>query len=83
MKKITEICGEVLNINYDDKIKIINAELAQDSIGTNLIILQDWTKKSKNIITLHIKEAIELKGVIDRLIYDSFDLKGEIENDLS
>lgn len=60
---------------YDNKIKKLNLELGVDRIGTPLIQLQDWTKKNKSkpLVTLHIKEAIELKAVIDNLVFNYLD----------
>jgi len=70
--KKTEICGEVKEIHYDDVIKKLNLELAFDSIGSPIIVFQDWTKynDSKDLFRLHIKEAVELKSMIDNLIID-------------
>ena len=36
------------------------------------IKLQDWTNKhtSRDLVILHIKEAIELKSIIDNLVFD-------------
>lgn len=70
VKKYKLICGHTKEINYDDKIKKINLELAYDNIGTPIIIFGDWTNKGKDLFTLHIKEAVELKSIIDNLIID-------------
>jgi poly(3-hydroxyalkanoate) synthetase len=58
----------------DKRIKELNLELAKDSVGTPLIIIQDWTNE-KDIVRLHIKEAIELKSMIDRLVLDWLEWK--------
>jgi len=69
-KIIKAICGETKDIMYDEKIKKLNLELVKDEIGTPLIIFQDWTNErdAKDILTLHIKETIELKSIIDNLV---------------
>jgi len=74
-----EIEGIEQEIYYDKKIKKLNIELADDK-GRPLILFQDWTKKSKckTLITLHIKEAIELKSIIDKLVVGY--LEDKIEN---
>ena len=75
MKKEIEICGEYKELFYDKKVKILNLELAKDSIGSPIIIFQDWTKKnkSKELFRVHIKEAIEIKAIIDNLIIDYYE----------
>jgi len=71
-KKYTEIMGEFMALHHDPKIGELNAELAVDEMGAPLIILQDWTQegKSKDLVRLHILDAIRLKAVIDGLIYN-------------
>lgn len=66
------ICGEVIDIMYDKKVKKLNLQLAKNETGAPVIILQDWTKKdeSKDLVVLHLKEAIRLKAVIDNLVID-------------
>ena len=71
-KNITEICGEVIDIVFDDKVEKLNSELAISKEGAPLIILQDWTNdRSKTLLKLHLKEAIELKAVFEKLILDA------------
>jgi len=79
--KISAICGEVKQLCYDKKVDKLNLELAIDGIGCPVIIFEDWTKKnkSKELFRLHIKEAIELKAVIDNLIFDYVTLEKEEE----
>jgi len=67
--KYTEICGEVIDLWHDPKIQKLNAELAIDDNGAPLIVLQDWTGKGKDIVRLHIQDALRLKAVIDGLIF--------------
>ena len=71
--KYKEVCGEVIELHHDDKIDKLNAELAVDEIGTPVIILQDWTKegKSKDLVVLHVKDAMRLKAVFDSLLIDA------------
>lgn len=80
-KVMKRICGETTDIIYDEHISKLNLELALDPIGTPVILFEDWTKKGKELFTLHIKEAIELKGMIDNLVVDYFmylkDIKDE------
>ena len=75
MKKEIEICGEYKELVYDKKVKILNLELAKDSIGSPIIIFQDWTKKneSKELFMVHIKEAVEIKAMIDNLIISYYE----------
>lgn len=73
-----EICGEVKEILYDKKINKLNLQLARDKNNSPVIIFQDWTKdRVRNLFTLHIKEAVEMKAIIDNLIIEH--LEGEDE----
>lgn len=47
--------------------------------GTPLLVIYTGKKKSttKKILTLHIKEAIELKSIIDKLVLDYLEEKIE------
>jgi len=66
--------GEVKEIRYDKKIGKLNLMLAEDN-GIPLIIFQDWTgDESKDLFKLHIKEAVELKSIIDNLIISYHEL---------
>lgn len=75
--------GQVMNIYYDKKCDKLNLELVKKKfrIPSNEhyyeIHFQDWSKdnKSKTLLKLHIKEAIELKSIIDNLVYAA--LSGE------
>jgi len=69
MKKVQKICGTEMELMYG-KVKKLNLELAKDELGCPAIIFQDWTGKSKDLFRLHLKEANELKSVIDNLILD-------------
>lgn len=63
---------------YDEEISKLNVQLVKGRIGEPLIILEDWSKKkSKLLLKLHIKEAIELKAIIDSLVFDYLFEKGE------
>ena len=64
------ICGEVLDIGFDKNIKKLNLELIKDKIGCFCIEIQDWTKGETTLVRLHIKEAIQLKSIIDNLVCD-------------
>lgn len=68
-----DICGEVIDLFQDKKINKLNFELAVLNNGTPVIILQDWTKenKSRDLVTLHLKEAVQLKAVIENLLLDA------------
>ena len=76
-EQLKELCGETKELMYDKKIKLLNLELAIDEIGSPIIIFQDWTEKekSKDLFRLHIKEAIELKAIIENLGNDYLWLK--------
>lgn len=69
--KEQDLCGEEKEIFYDTKVKKLNLELCIDKLGTPIIRFQDWTgKKNKSLFQLHLKEAIELKSIIDNLFFD-------------
>jgi len=68
--KVENICGEDKDIYYDKKVKRLNLELVNNK-GCPLIVFQDWTgKDSKHLFALHLKEAVELKAIIDNLVID-------------
>ena len=69
MKK-EDICGEVIDIVTDSKIKQLNLELIRD--GERFIIeFSDWTNKGKRLFRVNISEVIKLKSVIDGLVWDA------------
>jgi hypothetical protein len=72
-EKYTEICGETMELHQDEKISLLNVELAVTKIGAPVIVLQDWTEKEKrkDLVVLHLKDAIKLKSVIDDLVTDA------------
>ena len=61
------ICGETKQILYDKNIKEIEFELFTDDNDIPLIAVNN---NVGTFFTLHIKEAIELKSIIDNLIID-------------
>jgi hypothetical protein len=66
-----EISGNSKEILYDKNVQVLNLELCKDKIGTPIIKLQDWSgEDSKDLLTLHINEAIELKSMIDVLVLE-------------
>ena len=70
------IMGQCKEIFYDAKVNNLNLELVRSSFGDNnhfyCIQISDWTKKKEKVfVTLHIKEAIELKAIIDTLVYEA------------
>lgn len=77
--KIENICGTTLEIYYDDRYECIDLELVkvflskEDKEGHYQIHLEATLKdkKFKNLLKLHIKDAIELKSIIDNLVYDA------------
>jgi hypothetical protein len=71
MSKIEEISGEYMDCHYS-KVHRLNIELAVDEIGTPILIFEDATKqgKERELFRLHIKEAINLKSIIDNSIID-------------
>jgi len=90
MMKYNEICGEVMDLFFDKDIKQLNTELAVLDSGAPVIVLQDWTDdKSKDLVVLHLKEAVHLKRAIDNLVMDATlfsreyveELMGKDEND--
>lgn len=74
-----QICGECKEIVYDNKITHLNLELVKvcDKDGNCHfeIHFQDWSKedKMKVLFKLHVEEAIELKCMIDKLLYNSLE----------
>jgi uncharacterized protein (DUF2249 family) len=71
-EKVIRLCGQVKELLYDHKVKNLNLQLVKDNTGSPIIIFEDWTNKEdgKELFRLHIKEAIELKSMIDNLIID-------------
>jgi len=65
-----KISGEVMDIHYDEKIEKLNLGLARDKCNSPVILFEDWTKEGEHLLTLHIKEALELKAIIDKLVFD-------------
>ena len=69
--KEKSICGHIDSINYDRKIDKLNFELVRDVMGIPMIVFHDWSKKrGREILRLHIKEAIQLKAIIDCFVID-------------
>lgn len=78
---MNEICGSVQEIMYDPKIDKLNLELVIAN-GIPLIVFEDWTEdETRNLFRLHIKEAIELKSVIDQLVVDYLEEKANKADD--
>lgn len=75
--KEKNICGEGMDLGFDKKVKKLNLELVH--VGGNVkagdgyyaIDLGDWTKSGRHLVRLHILDAIELKSVIDKLVYEA------------
>lgn len=68
--------GEFLEIHYDDKVKELDFDLARDSIGSPLIVVSD-VSSGKVLLRLHIKEALEVKAIFDKLVLDYVEWKQE------
>lgn len=66
------VCGEEIDILWDKKVNKLNLELHITKDGCPQIKFQDWTKEgeSKDILTIHLREAIKLKSIIDGLVLD-------------
>jgi hypothetical protein len=75
--KREEITGISTDICYNNFKKTkLNIELVRVDLGDGQIYYEiefsDWTKeRTKRYFNLHIKEAIELKAMIDTLVYDA------------
>ena len=71
------VCGEWLEIFYDKKIDKLDfslIEITDIDGGINYkIAIENVTNnmKPKKLVELHIKEAIEIKSIIDKLVYES------------
>lgn len=71
------ICGEGKKIRYDQKTMSLDVELVRvllgedDDEGHYEIVFCDGSGKGEEFFRLHIKEAIELKSIIDNLVFDS------------
>lgn len=75
------ICGTVMNLFHDKKIKKINFNLIRctndygGEIDVHYVVdLEDWTSKDDKVVHLvrfHIKDLIDLKSVIDNLVYEA------------
>jgi len=61
------------DIFYDRKVSKLNLQLGTNTRGDPVIIFQDWNGEGEDLLTLHIKEAIELKSMIDVLMIDYLD----------
>ena len=73
-KQFKSLCGEVMTIYYDDKIKEMNLQLVNHPTKGMNIQIMDWTgDKDEVLVNLHIKEAIKLKSIIDCLVYDALE----------
>lgn len=82
--KIERIGGYTFETMYDERYKCIDLELVKvylskdDKEGHYQIHIDATTKKKfKNILKLHIKDAIELKSIIDNIVYDANEDKFE------
>jgi len=66
-EKLKYFSGYSMELYYNgNNMKVLDVELAEDSIGTPIVELD-----CGNIhIRLHIKEAIELKSLIDKTVFD-------------
>jgi hypothetical protein len=73
------ICGQTKDLLYDKKISRLNIQLGEDQIGAPILVFEDWTQKdkAKELFRMHIKEAMELKSIIDQLIFDYTDYQNE------
>lgn len=78
------VCGQTLDLHYDDnsdKVQLTDIDLELVKVLWNKKEISvpngeafyaiDFIKKNKRILRLHIKEALELKGIIDSLVYDA------------
>lgn len=84
--KTEEICGIEKEINYDDKIERLNFELKKvylkdDKEGFYAIDVENWKINGgcKLLFRMHIQEAIELKSIVDSLVFDALSHKGDKE----
>lgn len=75
------ICGIEQEIHYDRKVEKIDVDLVhvggsvKTADGYRMLVFTDISAKNpdrhKHLFQLHIKEAIQLKSLLDELIYDS------------
>ena len=80
MIKITSIGRETIDIFSSKNVKlsfelqrVYITDIENHMVDSHYqICIQDWTKAkySTTLVTLLIKEAIEIKSIIDKLIYD-------------
>ena len=72
MEGLEMLSGEQAEMSYNPfgTSFMLNVELCKDKLGSPVIMFSDWTTegKEKDFFALHIKEAIELKGMIDKAI---------------
>ena len=75
-KKENNICGTEFVTNYDKRYKCVDFELIK--IGKNKdayyeihLIATNKDGSFTNLLKLHIKDAIEIKSIIDNLVYDA------------
>lgn len=80
--------GEWIEISYDRDVKDLNFQLVRitppkrnkligDDDAYYCIRIEDWTGEGKPLVTLHIKEALAIKSIIDNLVYDAHEDRAE------
>ena len=73
---MTEMGGHVMDLHFDGKCEKLNIGLGtiKEFDEMPCIIFEDWTgdenAKTKRFFVMHIKAALELKSIIDSLVFD-------------
>jgi hypothetical protein len=66
MKKVKHLGGHDIDIFYDKAVNQLTLELGLDG---ETPVIELWNK-NKLLLTLHIKEAIEITSIIEVLVLD-------------
>lgn len=78
-RKVEYVCGEGKGIYYNGVWNHLNVDLAIDKLTKAPLLIFEICKgkKGKEVFRLHLKEAIELKSIIDNLTFDHLELRLE------
>lgn len=77
--KRNNVSGIEMDLFYNKKKTKLNIELVRVDLGNDAIYYElDFTDDKKRFFTMHLKEAIELKAMIDCMIYDA--TRDEMDN---
>jgi len=80
-RRLNVVCGEMKEVHYDHKYSYLGVDLSSDK-GTPIILFTGWRDgKPKELFRLHLKEAVELKSVIDNALVSYVQEKAIFDED--